>query len=52
MKKQTIPKPKSKRKNQKPLSLYGVSEVDLLKDILKSPPMPKPEKKKKNENQA
>jgi hypothetical protein len=49
-KKQTIPKPKPKRKNQKPLSLYGVAEVDLLNDILKAPAKPSEKKEKKKEN--
>lgn len=51
MKKQTISKPKIKRKNQKPLSLYGVAEVDLLKDILKAPkPSEKTNKNNGNQN--
>ncbi len=43
-------KPKTKKRNnkyQKPLSLYGVSEKEVLQDLLKSPPMPKTNNKDK-----
>jgi len=49
-KKKTKKKSIKKRGNkyQKRLSLYGKEEKEVLKELLKSPPVPK-EKKKKNE---
>jgi hypothetical protein len=46
--KQKKQKPIKKRSNkyQKPLSLYGISEIEAVKEILKSPPAPKQSKKK------
>ena len=45
--KQKKQKPAKKRnsKYQKPLSLYGMPEIEVLKELLKSPPMPKNKKK-------
>ena len=34
-------------KYQKKLSLYGINEKEVLKELLKSPPMPKEGKKEK-----
>jgi hypothetical protein len=44
--KQKKQKPTKKRtsKYQKPLSLYGMPEIEVLKELLKSPPMPKDKK--------
>lgn len=36
---------KRSSKYQKPLSLYGALEIDVVKELIKSPPMPKDEKK-------
>jgi len=32
-------------KYQKPLSLHGMSEIEIVKELLKSPPVPKEKKK-------
>ena len=47
-KKKTKKKTTKKRssKYQKKLTLYGPSEKDVLKELLKSPPIPKEEEKK------
>jgi hypothetical protein len=37
---------KRPNKYQKPISLYGVSEKEALKELLKSPPAPKTRRKK------
>jgi len=46
-------KPKNKKKNKYSdniiPSLAGIEEKELLRDLLKSPPMPKKENKKKND---
>jgi hypothetical protein len=47
LKKKTKKKVIKKRNNkyQKKISLYGMGEKDVLKELLKSPPMPKEEEK-------
>ena len=46
--KKTKKKATKKRSNkyQKKISLYGIDEKEVVKELLKSPPMPKEEKKK------
>jgi len=47
MKQKTKRKTTKKRstKYQKPLSLYGTSEIEVVKELVKSPPMPKDNQK-------
>ena len=42
----TGPFRRRRSKYQKPLSLYGITELDLLKGLLKSPPVPKPRRRR------
>jgi len=50
MEKENKIKKKVKKRNnkyQKKLSLFGLPEIEVVKEMLKSPPMPKEEEKKK-----
>ncbi|CAG0994431.1 hypothetical protein ANAEL_02494 [Anaerolineales bacterium] len=38
---------KRTNKYQKPLSLHGMPEIEVVKELLKSPPMPKSQTKEK-----
>ena len=46
MKSKTKQKTKKTNQYQKPISLHGMNEKDVLKELLKSPPMPKHKKSK------